>query len=39
MTREEIIIKIKGKKSEYVEKALNTLERNMRRGFTKNLKQ
>lgn len=33
MTREEIIIKIKGKKTEYVVKALNTLERKYGKRF------
>jgi len=33
VTREEIIIKIKGKKAEYVAKALNTLERKLGKRF------
>lgn len=38
MTREEIIIKLKGKKSEYVVKALNELERKYKKRFYKKFK-
>ena len=38
MTREEIIIKIKGKKTEYVVKAINQLERKYGKRFYKKFK-